>query len=44
MKVFISDGDSTRHALAEIIAQRFPEQLSAAFHCRGFGVRPSSDF
>src|ERR1039457_3016073 len=27
MKTFITDGQGTKHALAEIIAKRFPEQL-----------------
>jgi hypothetical protein len=29
MNTFIPDGEQTRHAFAEIIAQRFPEQLAA---------------
>jgi Holliday junction resolvasome RuvABC endonuclease subunit len=29
MKTFISDGERTKHALAEIIAKRFPEQLGS---------------
>jgi hypothetical protein len=29
MNIFIPQGEQTRHALAEIIAKRFPEQLTA---------------
>jgi Holliday junction resolvasome RuvABC endonuclease subunit len=29
MKAFIADGQGTKHALAEIIAKRFPEELSS---------------